>query len=343
MSAGFSIEGNTIGPGCPVFIVAEIGVNHGGDEEVAAMMVEAAARAGADAVKLQTVEAGESYLPGTDSYREFQNKALPLTAMRRLNGLAERLGVILFSTPGGFQGLRLMLESGMRLIKISSGQITNLPLVRAAGATGFPLILSTGMAYLHEVREALHVARKAGAHDLAVLQCTSLYPAPAGTLNLPAIRVLAMELDVPVGYSDHHLGDLACLAAVAAGACILEKHFTLDRSWSGADHAISLEPDDFAGLVEKVRTVEVMLGGKEKAPTVEETPLRPTRYRYLVAIRSIAAGEILDADAVGLMRVGSAEHGLIAARYDDVVGRRARTDITVHQLIRASMVEGLPE
>ena len=210
----------------------------------------------------------------------------------------------------------------MPAIKISSGLLTNLPLIRAAAETGRPLILSTGMARLDEVTEAVAAARAAGCAALAVLQCTSLYPAPAASLNLRAMATLAAATRGPVGYSDHHPGGLASVVAVVAGACLIEKHFTLDATAPGADHAISLEPDAFAAMVRDIRAVETMLGSAEKAPVSAEATLREGRHRRLVAARDLGAGAVLAAGDLYLMRLPADRAALPAKQLPDVIGRR---------------------
>lgn len=335
-----TIDGRQIGPGQPTFIIAEIGINHGGDADVCAAMIEAAARAGADAAKLQIVDPDESYHPDTDSYREFKDKALPRESLGRLMNMAAERGIILFSTPGDIPSLALMVDLGMKAVKISSGLLTNLPLVRKAAATGLPLILSTGMARLEQVTEAVDTARAAGCTGLGVLQCTSLYPAPAAALNLRAMQTLAEVTGAPVGYSDHHEGALACVAAVAAGATIIEKHFSLNPAAVGADHAISTGPDDFGSLVREVRAVEAMLGSAEKQPTEEEEALRDSRYRHLVARREIAAGETIGKADLFLMRVSPGTGGLVAAQHDEVVGRRTSRAVARFQTLSTDDVEG---
>ncbi len=335
-----TIAGRKIGPLHPTFVIAEIGINHSGDADICAAMIEAIARAGADAAKLQIVDPDESYHPDTDSHREFKDKALSRESLERLMELAAKRGIILFSTPGDFPSLALMVDLGMKAVKISSGLLTNLPLVRAAAATGLPLILSTGMAGLEEVTEAVDIARAAGCAELALLQCTSVYPAPSAALNLRAMRTLAEVTDAPVGYSDHHEGALACLAAVAAGAAIIEKHFSLDPSAAGADHAISVGPDELETLVREVRAVEAMLGSAEKRPTEEEEALRDSSHRHLVARREIAAGETIGEADLFLMRVPPGTGGLTAARYDEVVGRRAARAVARLQTLSTEDVEG---
>ncbi len=333
------IGDRVIGPGRPCFVIAEIGINHGGDEHVAAALIEAAAGAGADAVKFQTVLPDESYQPGTDSYAAFQGSVLSVAAMQRLNARAESLGIVPFSTPGGFGALDLMVESGMAAIKISSGLLTNGPLIERAAATGLPLVLSTGMAAWDEVEAAIRTAEQAGAHELAVLQCTSLYPAAAETLNLLAMTTMAQSIEYPVGYSDHHPGHLAVVAAAALGANVIEKHFTLDAARSGADHAISAEPDAFANMVAALRQVEVMRGDGVKEPRAAERALRDARHRYLVAARGIVAGAEFAAEDIALLRCRPGVGRLPANAYHTVIGARARAAIAAGTALDATMIE----
>lgn len=336
-----AIVGRRIGAGHACFIIAEVGINHGGDESRCAAMIDAAAASGADAVKLQTVTPDESYHPDTESHRLFRTSVLSRATLERLMDRAARSNVILFSTPGDLAALSLIVSVGMPAVKISSGLLTNLPLIRAAAGTGRPMILSTGMAQLQEAVEAVEAARGAGARELAILQCTSLYPAPAATLNLRAMATLAEAVRAPVGYSDHHEGWLAAIAAVAAGASIVEKHFTLDSSAPGADHAISLEPESFADMVRRIRAVEAMLGTGEKVPAAAEIPLRDARHRRLVAARNLAVGTVLAADDIHLMRLPADCEALPAKRLPDVVGRRLVRPVERLGGIVADMVEGL--
>lgn len=327
MSGSFDIAGRPIGANAPAFIIAEIGVNHGGDEDLCARQITAAAGTGADAVKLQTVTPEESYHPQTESYAIFSQTQLAPGALERLMAHAAGLGVILFSTPGDFEALATLLAADIPAIKISSGLLTNTPLISRAAASGKPMILSTGMAHMAEIETAIATAHGTGNHALAILQCTSLYPAPPDTLNLRAMHTLAEKFQVPVGYSDHCDGQLACVAAVAAGANLIEKHFTLDASLPGADHHISLEPEPFAAMVSQIRTVEAMLGSAQKAPTSAEAPLRPGRHRRLAARRDIAAGETLAAGDIALMRLLPDAPGLEAHKLDSVLGHRTTRPI----------------
>ena len=335
------IAGRPIGTGFPTFVIAEVGINHDGDEATAARMIDAAADAGADAVKFQTVDVAESYMPGTASYDAFQGKDLPLDSLRRLLAQARSRGIVLFSTPGDAKSLAKMVEAGMPAIKISSGLMTNLPLVAAAAATGLPLVISTGMAHLDEVQETVATARQAGGTEMVILQCTSLYPAPADALNLSAMAALAGTIGCPIGYSDHFDGSLACLAAVALGACMIEKHFTFDRNEDGADHHISATPEEFAALVRDIRIVESMLGDGVKRPTGAELGLRDGRHRVLVTRAAIATGTAFTPDLFRLMRPMPGTDALPAKRLRDVCSRSAKRDIAADTPVTAADVEGL--
>lgn len=325
----------------PCFMIAEVGINHGGDENLCAELIAAAADSGADAVKLQTVTPEESYHPDTESYRLFKNATLSREANARMMETARKAGIILFSTPGDPAALRMLLDLHMPAVKISSGLLTNLPLIEMAAAGGRPLIMSTGMAKREEVRAAVDTARAAGCGELALLQCTSLYPAPAAALNLNAMAALTRIGNCPVGYSDHHGGHLAVLAAVAAGAKLIEKHFTLDASSPGGDHAISIEPAEFAEMVRAVREVESMLGSAEKGPTDAELPLRDGRHRRLVAARDLAAGTSVTASDIYLMRLPADRAALPAQRYHDVIGRRTTRAVPRLTGLTEAVLEGM--
>lgn len=339
MERTVQVAGKEIGPGQPVFVIAEIGASHGGRVEEAARLIEEAARCGADAVKLQTIAVDESYVPGEPSYEIFQGLWLTKDELRTLSRTARDAGVILLSTPGDRISLELLLEVGVPLIKISSGLMTNLPLVRWAAASGRPLVISTGMSTLEEVRTTVEAAEAAGGRALMLMHCVSLYPAPAASLNLAAMETLAQAFPCPVGYSDHYDGTAACVAAVARGARLLEKHFTLDRAQAGPDHAFSADPGQLRALIRDVRDVERMVGSAVKAPAEAECSGRAVYRRCLVAKRAIAAGEVLTPEAVGLKRPRAARQGLAPSTWDDVIGRRATRAIAPHESITAEMVE----
>ena len=327
-----------IGAGHPVFIVAEIGASHGGDPDRAVRLIETAARCGVDAVKLQTIDVDESYVPGTPSYAVFKDLWLPVESLQRLMRVASECGVGLFTPPGDPVGLRALLEAGMPLIKISSGLMTNLPLVEQAARTGLPLIISTGMSTLYEVAETVRCAEAAGGRQLALMHCTALYPAPSGTLNLSAMRTMAETFPYPVGYSDHYDGITASLAATALGARLLEKHFTMDRADGGPDDHFSADPEQLTALVKHVREIERMLGSPVKAAAPEELPGRDRYRRCLVARRPIAIGETVSEDAVAVKRPRQGAQGLPPSSLSQVLGRRAKRDILINESLTLDML-----
>jgi N,N'-diacetyllegionaminate synthase len=202
-----------------------------------------------------------------------------------------------------------------------------MPLLRRAAKTGVPLIISTGMAHFHEVMESVEIVRSSGAEDVAVLHCTSLYPAPPETLNLRVIPELEKKLDCPIGYSDHFDGKLASVAAVAAGAVIIEKHFTLDRTKAGEDHAISLEPSAFKEMVADIRGVEKMLGSSEKTPHPIEVENRAALHRRITAYRDIERGEVITEEDLLMMRLPPDLSGIRANQIDEIVGAKAARPI----------------
>ena len=343
-----------------VFVIAEAGVNHNGSVELALQLVDAAAAAGADAVKFQSFHAEDLALPGaaTAAYQRASTGELDqLTMLRALELDADAFariaahcrvrGIEFMSTPFSEQAVDELVVLGVRRLKLPSGEITNRPLLEKAAAARLPLLLSTGMATLDEVRDAvgwIHAVwgdvppPPAPGVDgaLAVLHCTSAYPAPDAALNLRALHALAQATGGPVGYSDHSLGHVAALAATALGARVLEKHITLDRSLPGPDHAASSEPADFATLVAELRRVEAMLGDGVKAPTEAELDVRAVARRSVVLGRDLPAGSVLQREDLALRRPAS---GISAAALNLVVGRVLRAATAAGSVLQWDMLE----
>lgn len=322
-----------------VFVIAEAGVNHNGSLDLARRLCDAARAAGADAVKFQTFRAEDLVVPGapTAGYQARQTGEQDQFAMLRKLELDEpahaalrdhcaRIGIEFFSTPFSEDAVDLLVRLGVRRIKLPSGELTHRALLAKAAATRLPLLLSTGMATLDEVREALDWVHQARG-DLAqvtVLHCTSAYPAADETLNLLAVPTLARETGLPAGYSDHSTGIEASLAAVALGATVIEKHLTLDRTLPGPDQAASLEPAEFAALVRGIRRITRMRGDGVKLPRPQEQDAARVARRSIVAARDIAAGTVLDADLLACRRPAT---GIAPREWDQVLGRRARAAI----------------
>ena len=323
-------------------IIAEAGVNHDGDAAAAQEMVRVAAAADADVIKFQTFVADRlvcseapkaRYQVETTGCEGSQLEMLRALELSREDhvALAEAstsAGIEFLSTPFDEQSADQLEQIGVQRFKIPSGEVSNHPLLRHIAGKGKPILLSTGMCWLGEVEAAIRVLEDAGVSDLTVLHCTSSYPAEPAECNLRALETLRSAFGFPVGYSDHTLGvDIAC-AAVALGATVIEKHFTLDRRRQGPDHRASLEPAELAELVRAVRRVEVALGDGRKRPTSGELDTRRVARRSLVAARDLEPGAMLRSEDLCSMRPGT---GISPAERDRIIGHRLRKPVSRHQ------------
>ncbi len=336
----FPFGNRGIGPGHPVLLIAEIGINHEGDAEQCARMIDAAAEAGADAIKLQTIDADANYVQGTASHTLFSQAGLSRDQTARMFEHSTALGLEVFTTAGDPATLTWIDELSPAGHKISSGLLTCDPIVALAASTGRPLLISTGGAETADIDAALACAREAGAKAIALFQCTSLYPAPADTLNLRSIGWLEERYQVPTGFSDHALGIESAVLAVAAGARMIEKHFSLDSTREGFDHPLSLEPDRFAELVHRVRDAERMLGQAERQLTEAERAKAPLMRRVLVARTQIESGETLTEANLTFKRPLPGSAGLPPRDYARLLGRRAARTLAPDDPVAADAVEG---
>ena len=333
------IDGRRVGPGEPVYIVAEMSANHNQDFAEAVRIVEAAKEAGADAVKLQTYTADTMTLPSQDErfqlgagslwegkslYELYQEAYTPWEWQPRLQETARTQGIDLFSAPFDTTAVDFLEEMGIPAYKVPSFEIVDLALIERIASTGKPMIISTGLATQDEIAEALHTAQEAGAEQVALLKCTSAYPAPAEEMNLRGIPQLIEEFGVPVGFSDHSLDSEAPIAAVSLGACIVEKHFTLSRDVPGPDAAFSMEPEEFHAMVTSVRRTERALGNVDHEVGPEEAKSRVFR-RSLFVIQDVKAGETFTAANVRSIRPGD---GLHPRHLKEILGRKAVVDVT---------------
>ena len=343
------INGRRIGPGSPTYIVAEMSANHGQRFDDAVRIIEAAKAAGADAVKLQTYTPDtitldsrekafqvpdDTLWSGKTLYELYQEAYTPWEWQPRLKEIATGLGLDCFSSPFDFTAVDFLEKMDVPAYKVASFEMLDIPLVEHMARTGKPMIMSTGMATLPEIAEAVEAARAAGCRELALLKCTSAYPAPPEEMNLAAIPFLAETFGTVVGLSDHTLGNESALAAVALGASVIEKHFTLSRADQGPDSAFSLEPAELTDLVRSVRIVEKALGERRFAPTTKEAGNRHFR-RSLWVTRAVKAGERFSAENVRSVRPGI---GLAPRHYQEVLGRKATRDIAVNTPLAWPMV-----
>jgi len=336
-------------PETPIFIIAEAGVNHNGDMDLALKLIDAAAEAGADAVKFQTFKAKEiateqagkaSYQKETSDAEESQLAMLQKLELKddAYGDLVEhckKKNIQFLSTPFDCQSLDMLLELGISTIKVPSGEITNKPYLRYAGSKGVPIILSTGMTTLSEVGNAIQVLVDAGTprNHVTLLHCNTQYPTPMEDANLRAMNTLARSFPAcPVGYSDHTPGISCAVAAATMGATVIEKHFTLDKTMEGPDHAASLDPAELAAMVSGVRDIEKAMGDGTKQPSPSEMDNINVARRFLVASTSISKGESYSESNVVAKRTGKG--GISPMRWDEVMGTSADRNYEIGEIIQ---------
>lgn len=338
MRTSIQIGNRTIGPDHSLFIVAEISANHCGSYEGAVELLMRAHQSGADAVKLQTYTAdtitirsnrpefcikGGTLWDGRTLHDLYEEAHTPWDWQPKLKRIADGLGIPLFSSPFDQTAVEFLEQMNVPVYKVASPELVDFPLIEKMARTGKPLIMSTGMATIGEIDDAVQVAQRAGAAGIALLKCTSAYPSPPEEINLACIQHLAESFQLPVGLSDHTLGIAVPVAAVALGACIIEKHLTLARVDGGPDAAFSLEPDEFAEMVRQVRIAEAAIGAVRYGPTKKECASLVAR-RSLYVVQDVGAGEQFTGVNVRSIRPGN---GLHPRHLGEILGRTARTDI----------------
>jgi len=335
----FKIFDRVINKNSPTLIIAEIGINHMGDEDLCKEMILSALDSGADCVKLQTINEEESYLPNTESYKVFKGTQLSLQAIKKLKNIAEDNNGFLFSTPGDISSLRLLKKANLQAYKVSSGLFTNIPLIQEIIKYNEPIILSTGMAKEEEIERVMSLMKREGITNIALLHCISLYPAPYSSLNLSYISKISEKYNVITGYSDHSEGEIACLTAVSMGAKIIEKHFTIDNSIKGADNRTSMEANAFKNMCKNIRNIEKMLYLSDEKPHHKELELRNSRYRMLVAKRDLQSGEKLTLENVNFMRgSGDAHKFIMAYDWDQIKGKTCISNLKKNTLITLDLL-----
>ncbi len=347
----FLINNRKIGPGHPVYVIAEMSANHDQNFDKAVKIIEAARKAGADAVKTQTYTADTITLDcdneyfrikgtiwnGKNLYQLYQEALMPWEWMPKLRNVCHDLGMDFFSTPFDNTAVDFLEKLDVPAYKVASFELVDIPLLKRIAQTGKPVIMSTGMATVEEINEAIQVISDSGKSSLALLKCTSAYPAPAHEMNLNTIAYLAKTYGVPVGLSDHTLGSAVAVASVALGGCIIEKHLTLSRQDPGPDCAFSTEPHEFKAMVDDIRTVEQALGKVTFEVTEKQKENRVFR-RSLFVVKDIKKGESFSTENVRSIRPG---HGMHTRYFDQVCGRKAFKDIKRGTPLTHDLVEGL--
>lgn len=328
-----------------VYIIAEAGVNHNGRLDLALKLCDAAKEAGVDAIKFQTwkteliiskntemADYQKKNLGNDDSQYDMLKKLeLSYDNFRLIKDYCDNIGLQFLSTADETESLDFLCELGMPFIKLGSGEITNIPYLRYCAKKNMPLIISTGMCNLSDVATAFDVLTEAGAKDITILHCTTNYPCPMDEVNLRAMQTMKDAFKCKVGYSDHTMGTEIPIAAVATGAEIIEKHFTLDRNMEGPDHKASLEPQELKYMVDCIRNIEVALGDGIKKPNASEVEISKVVLKSIVAKAAIKKGDMLTSDNITIKRAGS---GIPAAHWDMIVGTKALHDFNIDEPIR---------
>jgi sialic acid synthase SpsE len=347
--AEFRIGDRPVGPGHPTYVIAEAGANHNRDLGIARRLIDVAAEAGADAVKFQTYSGSAIYSRKTPRFEYLapvtdksptellEDISLPREWQPELAAHARERGLAFFSTPFDFAAVSELDALDVPVLKVASFELVDLPLIRRVAETGRPMILSTGMAFLGEIEEALAAARAGGATAVGLMQCTSVYPAPAERINLRAMATMERAFGVPVGLSDHALGIAVPIAAAALGAAFVEKHYTLDRDMVGPDHPFALEPAELTAMVAGIREAQAALGdGRKQGPGPEE---REEMYvlgrRSLIVTRDLPAGTVLEPDMLTRKRPG---FGIAPKHLDLVLGRPLKVDVEEDEILTWDMV-----
>ena len=342
------IENKVIGEGEATFIIAEAGVNHNGDIELAKRLVDIASECGIDAIKFQTFKAENVVAKNTpkadyqikntgtneSQYEMIKKLELSEDEFIELYKYTKKKGLIFLSTPFDFESADF-LDELVSAFKISSTDLTNLPFLEYIAEKGKPIILSTGMGTLGEIEEAVNTIREIN-DDLILLHCVTNYPASFESLNLRAIKTLKEAFKLPVGYSDHSLGIYAPIAAVALGAVVIEKHFTLDKNLPGPDHKASLNPEELKEMVNAIRLIEKALGDGIKRPTPEEEEIKKVARRSLVANVDIPKGTVIKKEMIAIKRPGT---GIEPKYLNVVIGKRAKRDIKKDEVLKWNMIE----
>lgn len=335
-----------IGKNCPIFVIAEAGVNHNGSLKIALKMVDGAAAAGADAIKFQTFKAEEVVTPAGEmanyQKKNFGKSENQLEMLKKLE-LPEKFypaiidrcrkkKIIFLSTPhGGFESVDFLQSFNAPAFKFGSGDLTNLPVLEYAARLKKPIILGTGMSTMEEVKEAVKCVKNAGNDKIIVLHCTSDYPLAFRDVNLRAMRTMMEELDVLAGYSDHTLSVQVPVMAATLGACVIEKHFTLDRNMPGPDHKASMEPEELKQMVKAVRDVGIIMGKPVKQPTKNETKNKPIGRKSVVAAIDIPKGERITREMLTIKRPGT---GIEPKFINNIIGKKTKKRIKKDQFIK---------
>jgi len=331
------IANREIGKDAPCFIIAEIGCNHNQDINLAKRLIDAAVGCGVDAVKFQKFTTSKLVTSHHPQYHLLKKLELSNEAFLELFYYTTKKGIIFLATPYDEESVEFLARLPVLAYKVASGDITNIPLLKKIALKNLPIILSTGMSNLDEIKEAIKTIRQAKNNQIVLMHCVCAYPTSTKDCNLKVITTLKQQFQLAVGFSDHSLGVTMSLAAAALGACVIEKHFTLDKNLPGPDHFMSLTPDELKDLVKGIREIEEGLGSEIKIPLESEQETMKTTRRSIVANKDIPKGTIITNEMIILKRPGT---GLSSKFIHKVVGKKAKRDIPYDSILDFEDIEG---
>lgn len=333
------IGNNNIGKLSPTFIIAEIGATHAGSLERAFKLIKLAKKAGANAVKLQTVNPDFSYTRKSLSYKIFKKLNFSFEDLVKIKKEAKKNNLLIFSTPGDFPSLELIKKLNFPIIKISSGLMTNIPLIEEVAKTKKPIFISSGMAFMDEISKSVRILQNSGAKDILAFHCTSEYPCQDKNVNLSAIKHMHETLKLPVGFSDHTKDILASTLAISFGAVAIEKHLAVSDSLAGPEKGTACNPKEFSELVKNIRRAESIIGNGEKRPSELEMVERKVNRRTIFSVKKINKNEVFSKKNLGLMR-GNLDKGLGLPPdvFNSLLGKHALTKIDKNEPIKIGMI-----
>jgi len=322
------IGSNNIGEKFPVFVIAEIGVNHEGNPDICSKMIKEAAKVGANAIKLQTMDPHENYAADSNSYKIFKKVWLTPEITMKMFDYARDLGLEPFTTVGDFKTLGWVAKLNPVAYKISSGLVSHIPLIEKISLMGKPIILSTGTANFDEIDMAVNVIKKNKNKSIVLLHCVSAYPTPFEQANLIFIKKMLQRYPFPIGYSDHTLGDLAVISAVSLGSCVIEKHFTLDNSRKSFDHSISLNPKEFSVMVKNIHSVKKMVKNNNFSVSPIEQKNKEWMRRVIIANKDLTLDKKITTEDILYLRQRKGKEGIPASEVYKILGKKIKKEVS---------------
>jgi N,N'-diacetyllegionaminate synthase len=330
------IDGKKIGPSEKTYFIAEAGLNHNGDIQIAKKLIENAKNAGADAIKFQTYKTEEFLSNSSEYFKFFKNVELTYDDFKELNDFSKKIGITFFSAPFDIESANFLDKIDVPCFKIASGEITNIPLLKHIAKMGKPMIISTGLCNMKEVEDAVNTCIEEGNSQLALFHCVANYPTQPEEVNLTAMETMREKFNIPIGFSDNGESTLVDLAAVSLGANLIEKHYTLKKDMEGPDHFFSIEPSRMKKLIEEIRVIEKMRGNGKKMPQPSEVSNRPAIRKSIMASKLIQKNTILSKEVLSIKRPGD---GIEPKYLGEILGKKVNKEILQDESLKWENIE----